>query len=111
MSGRSKATRDQFPEFRGSNEPSQYSKMEIHGRHTKRRKKRGDFCSHCQVQEWYEFIVQHNTFINCAIKGPPTQAKAYKVLLEKEIENQFSGRGNFGDAHFINTGLRLERDQ
>jgi len=55
--------------------------------------------------------------VNCICKtkwlitGPPSQDKAYKTLLEKEVENEFSGKGHIGDAHFINVGLRLERDQ
>ena len=43
--------------------------------------------------------------------GPPTQSKAYKALLAAEMAAELSGSGTIGAAHFINTGLRLERDQ
>ena len=46
-----------------------------------------------------------------SLSGPPTQAKAYKVLLAEEMQAELSGSGIVGPAHFINTGLRLERDQ
>jgi hypothetical protein len=48
---------------------------------------------------------------NSPIPGPPTQEKAYKALLAAEMEAELSGSGTVGAAHFINNGLRLERDQ
>ncbi|KAF8175800.1 hypothetical protein BJ912DRAFT_857712 [Pholiota molesta] len=44
--------------------------------------------------------------------GPPTQGKQYERLLREESINQLAGIDlGIGDAHFINTGLHLERDQ
>lgn len=43
--------------------------------------------------------------------GPPTQEKAYKALLATEMEATVSASGTVGASHFINNGLRLERDQ
>jgi hypothetical protein len=45
------------------------------------------------------------------VPGPPIQEKAYKALLAAEMEAELSGNGAVGAAHFINNGLRLERDQ
>lgn len=49
--------------------------------------------------------------VNFAFSGPPTQAKAYKALLAKGMQAELPGSGIAGPAHFINNGLRLERDQ
>jgi hypothetical protein len=43
--------------------------------------------------------------------GPPTQAKAYKVLLQKQLEDRVFGTEKIGLLNFINNGLRLEHDQ
>jgi len=44
--------------------------------------------------------------------GPPTQGKQYEKLLREEGLKELAGVDEgVGDAHFINTGLRLERDQ
>ena len=46
------------------------------------------------------------------VSGPPSQQKAYKALLASEAKaHNTSGRGAIGAVHFINDGLRLERDQ
>jgi len=46
------------------------------------------------------------------VPGPPTQGKAYKALLASEAEAYgTSGHDAIGAVHFINDGLRLERDQ
>ena len=42
--------------------------------------------------------------------GPPTQAKAYKTLLQHELEST-SSTMLFGKTLFVNDGLGLERDQ
>ena len=42
--------------------------------------------------------------------GPPTQAKAYKTLLQQEMQ-ELSGTGKIGNSNFVNNGLRLECDQ
>ena len=46
-----------------------------------------------------------------SVLGPPTQEKAYKMLLQKQLEDALSGKEKFGIVKFINDGLRLERDQ
>ena len=44
--------------------------------------------------------------------GPPTQGKQYEKLLWEESLKELAGIDEgVGDAHFINTGMRLERDQ
>jgi len=44
--------------------------------------------------------------------GPPTQGKQYEKLLQEESLKELAGIDDgVGDAHFINTGMRLERDQ
>ena len=47
--------------------------------------------------------------------GPPTQEQAYQFLLQQELENievsESSANKFAGKTHFINDGLRLERDQ
>lgn len=50
-------------------------------------------------------------FCNSTFSGPPTQKKAYKALLTAEMQAELSESGIVGPAHFINNGLRLERDQ
>jgi len=46
------------------------------------------------------------------VPGPPTQQKAYKALLASEAEaHDTSEHDAMGAVHFINDGLRLERDQ
>lgn len=42
--------------------------------------------------------------------GPPTQAKAYKTLLQQELEST-SSTMLFGKTLFVNDGLGLARDQ
>ena len=49
--------------------------------------------------------------VKFTLSGPPTQAKAYKALLSAEMQAELSENGLVGPAHFINNGLRLERDQ
>jgi len=44
--------------------------------------------------------------------GPPTQGKQYEKLLREESMKELAGIDEgVGDAHFINVGMRLERDQ
>lgn len=44
--------------------------------------------------------------------GPPTQGKQYEKLLREESLKELAGIDEgVGDAHFINTGMHLERDQ
>jgi len=45
------------------------------------------------------------------VPGPPTQAKAYKALLASEAQAHDTLGHNVIAVHFINNGLRLERDQ
>ena len=44
------------------------------------------------------------------LTGPPTQGKAYKTLLQQELESA-SSTMLFGKTSFVNDGLGLERDQ
>ena len=52
-------------------------------------------------------------FTECLrVPGPPTQQKAYKALLASEVQaHDTSEHDVIGAVHFINDGLRLERDQ
>jgi hypothetical protein len=43
--------------------------------------------------------------------GPPTQEKAYKALLASEVQAHDTSEHDVMVVHFINNGLRLERDQ
>jgi hypothetical protein len=47
-------------------------------------------------------------------QGPPTQEKAYKSLLQHELQCQLhesTANKSVGITHFVNDGLRLEHDQ
>lgn len=59
---------------------------------------------------WFQIDI-YVVISNFSFPGPPTQAKAYKALLAAEMEAELSGSGAIGAAHFVNNGLRLERDQ
>jgi hypothetical protein len=57
------------------------------------------------------FIFDQAFLLNIPLPtGPPTQAKAYKNLLQHELESM-SSTMLFGKTLFVNDGLRLERDQ
>ena len=51
-------------------------------------------------------------FADCLrVPGPPMQAKAYKALLASEAQVHDASGHDVIVVHFINNGLRLERDQ